>query len=148
VKLNVAALEVPALVTATDDPAAPVVTVPTDMVAAVPVGPVGPVGPVAPVCNVKSKIAALLVPELDTAAVPAVTVPTVIVAAVPVDPVGPVGPVGPVAPVSPLGIVKLNVAADVVPEFVIATEDPALPVVTVPNVKLAAAPVGPIPPEL
>jgi hypothetical protein len=103
------------------------------------------VGPVAPVCNVKSRTAALLVPELVTAAVPAETVPTVIVAAVPV---GPVGPVGPVAPVSPLGIVKLKIAALDVPEFVIATEDPASPVVTVPNVKLAADPVGPTGPEL
>jgi hypothetical protein len=48
VKFNVAALEVPALLTVAADPAAPVVTVPTPIVAAVPEVPVVPVAPAAP----------------------------------------------------------------------------------------------------
>ena len=47
-KLNVAALEDPALVTVAEDPADPVVTDPTAMVAAVPDAPVLPVAPVSP----------------------------------------------------------------------------------------------------
>lgn len=69
VKLNVAADEVPLLLTLAEEPAAPVVVVPTEMVAAVPVAPVGPVGPGAPVGPVG-----------------------------PVGPVAPVAPVGPVGP--------------------------------------------------
>lgn len=46
--LNTAADDVPAFVTVTDDPAAPVVTVPTAIVAAVPAAPVAPVSPFAP----------------------------------------------------------------------------------------------------
>jgi hypothetical protein len=42
VKLKTAALEVPAFTTLADDPAAPVVTVPTVMVAAAPAAPLGP----------------------------------------------------------------------------------------------------------
>lgn len=73
VKSRIAFWEVPELVTLASVPGSPVVTVPTDKVAAVPVapslpaGPVGPVGPVAP--------------------------------AGPVVPAGPVAPAGPVGPV-------------------------------------------------
>lgn len=49
-------------------------------------------------------------------------------------------PAGPWAPVSPLGIVKLKVAALDDPEFVTVAEDPAAPVVTVPTAMVAAAP--------
>jgi hypothetical protein len=45
VKFNTAAVAVPLLVTPAEDPAAPVVTVPTLIVAAAPVGPVGPAPP-------------------------------------------------------------------------------------------------------
>ena len=48
VKLKTAAEDVPLFVTEAEVPAAPVVVVPTEMVAAVPVGPVAPVGPVGP----------------------------------------------------------------------------------------------------
>ena len=49
----------------------------------------------------------------------------------------------PEAPVSPLGIVKSKVAADVEPEFVTITLDPASPVDTVPTAIVAAFPVFP-----
>jgi hypothetical protein len=44
-KLKTAALEVPAFVTVADDPAEPVVTVPTAIVAAEPAGPCEPAVP-------------------------------------------------------------------------------------------------------
>jgi hypothetical protein len=51
---------------------------------------------------------------------------------------------GPAAPVSPRGIVKLNTAALVVPLFVTLALVPALPVVVVPTVTVAAAPRAPL----
>jgi hypothetical protein len=48
-----------------------------------------------------------------------------------------------VSPLSPLGIVKLNIAAPLVPEFVTDAEDPAAPVVVDPIVTVAAVPVKP-----
>jgi hypothetical protein len=52
VKLNTAAEEVPPLVIMADVPSLPVTTVPTDIVAEVPVAPVAPVAPVDPVAPV------------------------------------------------------------------------------------------------
>jgi hypothetical protein len=95
----------------------------------------------------KLKVAALDVPELETVAEePAdkvVVVPTAMVAAAPV---APVLPVAPVAPTSPRGTVKLNTAADVVPELVTDAEVPGAPVVVVPAVTVAAAPGVPVAP--
>ena len=48
VKSNTAAPVVPELVTTADEPAAPVLTVPTLIVAAAPVAPVSPVSPLSP----------------------------------------------------------------------------------------------------
>jgi hypothetical protein len=50
---------------------------------------------------------------------------------------------GPAAPVSPLGIVKLNTAALVVPLLVTLAFVPALPVVVVPTDTVAESPFGP-----
>jgi hypothetical protein len=87
VKLNVAAPEVPLFVMITEEPAAPVVTVPRVMVAADPVEPVAPVAPVSPRGIVKLNIAALDVPTLTTEAAlpaePVVVVPTATVPATP-----------------------------------------------------------------
>jgi hypothetical protein len=58
VKLKTAADEVPLLFTDADVPAAPVVVVPTAIVAAAPGDPVAPVAPVSPLGIVKLKIAA------------------------------------------------------------------------------------------
>jgi hypothetical protein len=73
-----------------DEPAAPVVTVPTSIVAAEPEGPVLPRG------IVKSKIASLEVPTFvitaGLPAVPVVTVPTAIVASFPAGPIVPAVP--------------------------------------------------------
>ena len=174
VKLNTAALAVPAFLTDASLPASPVVTVPTLILAASPVAPFGPCGPVAPVspfgpCGpvapvaprgiVKLNTAALAVPAFLTdaslPASPVVTVPTLILAASPVAPFGPCGPVapvspfgpcGPVAPVAPRGIVKLNTAALAVPAFLTDASLPASPVVTVPTLILAASPVAPFGP--
>lgn len=89
-KLNTAALDVPAFVTVADDPAAPVVTVPTAMVAAAPLAPFAPELPVAPVLPTgmpKFSTAAELVPEFVTVALDpgarVETVPTETVAALP-----------------------------------------------------------------
>jgi hypothetical protein len=80
-KSRTAALDVPLLTTVTDDPGAPVVTVPTETVAAVPFEPAGPGH------SWKSRMAALVVPELVTVIGPGyatcVTVPTLTVAASP-----------------------------------------------------------------
>jgi hypothetical protein len=48
--------------------------------------------------------------------------------------------VPPPAPVAPLGIVKLRIAAPVVPELVTLAVPPAGPVVVVPTVTVAAKP--------
>ena len=108
VKFRTAAEVVPAFVTTADEPAAPVVTVPIDIVAAEPADPVAPVAPVNPIgpCGPVS----------------------------PVSPFNPCGPVAPAAPAAPRGIVKLNTAAVGVPEFTIETEEPSSPVNTDPNV--------------
>ena len=53
----------------------------------------------------------------------------------------------PAAPVSPLGIVKLNVAADELPELVTEALEPALPVVVVPTAIVAAVPAAPVSPS-
>jgi hypothetical protein len=58
VKLNVAALDEPTLVTDAIDPGAPVIVEPAAMVAAEPVGPVAPVAPVAPACASRDQSAA------------------------------------------------------------------------------------------
>ena len=63
-----------------------------------------------------------------------------------VAPLTPTAPVAPVAPVSPFGIVKLNVAADVVPPLETVADVPAAPVVVVPTVIVAAAPLVPFVP--
>jgi hypothetical protein len=87
VKSKVARLEVPEFTIVADEPAAPVVTVPTSIVAAEPEGPVLPRG------SVKSKIAALDVPTFVTTAEPpaalVVTVPTATVAEAPCKPAEP-----------------------------------------------------------
>jgi hypothetical protein len=49
-----AALDVPTLVTAADEPGLPVVTVPTLMVAADPTGPASPTGPTGPAGPIKT----------------------------------------------------------------------------------------------
>lgn len=138
VKLRVAALDVPELVTDALVPAAPVVVVPTATVAAVPAAPVSPRG------IVKSKVAADEVPELlteaEVPAAPVVVVPTETVAA------EPAGPVLPVSPLSPRGIVKSNTAAEELPEFVTDALLPAAPVVVVPAATVAALPAGPVAP--
>ena len=83
-KSSVAAFVVPLFVTDADDPGTPVVTVPTDMVAA---SPVDPCAPVSPLGIVKSSVAAFVVPlfvtDADDPGTPVVTVPTSIVAASP-----------------------------------------------------------------
>ena len=55
-------------------------------------------------------------------------------------------PEGPVGPVAPWGIVKLKMAAEVVPLLVTDAEVPAGPVVVGPTVTVAAVPVGPVGP--
>ena len=84
VKSNTAALKEPELVTDALEPAAPVVVVPTAIVATVPATPWG---------MAKLNTAALDVPELVTDALvpaaPVVVVPTAIVAAVPFVPTAP-----------------------------------------------------------
>lgn len=50
----------------------------------------------------------------------------------------------PVSPLSPLGIVKLNTAAELVPLFVTLAEVPASPVVVVPTLMVAADHVSPV----
>jgi hypothetical protein len=144
VKLNVAADEVPELVTEAEPPAGLVVVVPTAIVAALPGDPGPPEGPVG---IVKLNVAADEVPELVTDAEPpaglVVVVPTAIVAALPGDPGDPGDP-GP--PEGPVGIVKLNVAADELPELVTDAEPPAGLVVVVPTAIVAALPVEPVNP--
>jgi len=78
---------VPELVTIAEVPAAPVVVVPTTIVAAVPVAPVGPCGPVAPVAPVSPRgivnirLGLMAVPVLTNEALdpgaPVITVPNV-----------------------------------------------------------------------
>ena len=82
VKSKMASCGDPTLVTTACVPGLPVVTLPTDSVAAVPVSPLGPVGPVGPVAPVRP--------------------------VGPVEPVGPVGPVAPVRPVGPVGAIILG----------------------------------------
>lgn len=108
----------------------------------------------------KLNVAADVLPELVTDAVlpgaPVVVVPTVTVAAAPlvpaapVAPCGPVGPtgppLGPIGPVGPCGTTKLNVAAELEPELVTEAVDPGAPVVVVPTVMVAAAPLEPVAP--
>jgi hypothetical protein len=93
VKLNVAADELPELVTEAEPPAGLVVVEPTAIVAAEPGEPGGPEPPEGPVGIVKLNVAADELPELVTEAEPpaglVVVVPTAIVAAEPVDPVKP-----------------------------------------------------------
>ena len=140
-KSNVAALDEPTFVTVADDPAAPVVTVPTAIVAAVPVAPVAPVAPTGmPKSNVAAEDDPLFVTVGAAPTDSPVAVPAAIVAAAPVD------PVEPVAPVSPRGIVKLNVAADDEPPLTMVALLPGAPVVTVPTAIVAAVPVVPVSP--
>jgi hypothetical protein len=84
VKLKTAAPVLPLLLTVAELPAAPVVVVPTAIVAAAPVGPCG---------RVKLKTTAPELPDAPTAAVepgaPVMVLPTEIVAAAPVGPVAP-----------------------------------------------------------
>ena len=56
------------------------------------------------------------------------------------------GPGPPEGPVGPVGIVKLKVAADELPELVTDAEPPAGLVVVVPTVIVAALPVEPVKP--
>jgi hypothetical protein len=63
VKLNIAALDVPAFVIVADDPGAPVETVPTAIVAAAPSVPSSPAAPVLPVAPVIAAIEIMLVYE-------------------------------------------------------------------------------------
>jgi hypothetical protein len=109
VKVRVGVLLGPVALTAPDVPGAPVIVLPTVIVAAMPVGPVAlvapvvpvnpiaPVGPVGPWGTVKVRTGAPLGPvELtapDVPGAPVIALPTVIVAAVPVGPVGPVAPI-------------------------------------------------------
>jgi hypothetical protein len=128
-------------VTVAGDPAARVVTVPTEIVAAVPVAPCVP-------CGIpKSKIAAEELPVLLTVAgdpaASVVTVPTEIVAA---EPVAPCGPALPCAPALPAGIPNANTAAEELPVFVTVAADPAGRVVTLPAVIVAALPAAPVAP--
>ena len=123
-KSNVAADDDPLFAMDALLPAAPVVTVPAAMVAAVPVEPVSPFG------IVKSRVAAeddpLFVTDTLLPAAPVVDVPTAIVAAVPVEPVEPVDPV---APSSPCGISNDKTPPDVIETAALL---PAAPVVTDP----------------
>jgi len=127
VKLKTAALVVPALLIVALDPAAPVDTVPTVIVAAdparpvAPVAPVGPWGPVAPVDPVA--------PAGPWA---------------PVGPVAPVDPCGPVAPVGPCGIVNANTTVWLVPVLVTLAADPGAPVVVEPTVTDTVPPPEPL----
>lgn len=137
-KSKVAAELEPTFVTVADEPAAPVVTDPTAIVAAAPVAPVEPVAPVAPTGIPKLKVAAeddpLFVTVGAEPTVRPVAVPAAIVAA------------APVAPVSPRGMAKLNVAADDEPPLTMVALLPAAPVVTVPTAIVAAVPVVPVSP--
>jgi len=153
VKLSVAAELVPAFVTEAPDPAVPVVTVPTATVAAAPAAPVVPVFPIAPRrLNLFSQPPAVL-SNISWVSVRMYQSPTawpagaeVVGAAVPRCIKDPLAPVGPVAPTSPRGIVKLSVAAELVPALVTEAPDPAVPVVTVPTATVAAVPVAPVAP--
>ena len=143
-KLNVAAPEEPTFVTVADEPAAPVVTDPTAIVAADPVAPVEPVAPVAPTGMPKSNVAAeddpLFVTVGDAPTDRPVAVPAAIVAAVPV------APVEPVAPVAPTGMPKSKVAAEDDPLFVTVGAAPTVRPVAVPAAIVAAVPVVPVDP--
>ena len=93
------------MVTVALEPSAPVVTVPTRIVAADPVAPVAPVAPVSPVAPrgiVKLNVAALDEPEFVTEAFvpafPVVVLPIEIVAAAPSEPSAPSAPSLPAAP--------------------------------------------------
>ena len=144
VKLKTAAELVPEFVTVASLPSAPVVTVPTDMVAAAPALPVSPLSPLSPLGIVKLSTAALDVPALVTLALvpgaPVVVLPTEIVAA------WPGAPVSPVSPLSPLGIPKLNTAALDVPVLVTVGVEPDGKLVAVPAAIVAAVPVSPFSP--
>ena len=113
-KLNVAAEELPLLLTEALVPGLPVVVEPTAIVAAAPAAPVAPVLPVAPVAPVAPvsplgivnlKLAAELDPSLLTLALepgdPVTVESTPTVAAAPVAPVEPCGPVAPCIPCIP-----------------------------------------------
>ena len=58
----------------------------------------------------------------------------------PAGPVAPAAPAGPVAPAGPWGIVKLRTAAELVPAFVTAADDPDAPVVVVPTLTVDEVP--------
>src|ERR1022692_1554118 len=121
-----------------------------------------PCDPVVPCGIVKLNVAALLLPEFITTAVvpgaPVTVLPTAIVAAAPLTPVAPCGPVAPVAPVGPVapctpvgpvvpcGIVKLKIAADVVPLLFTEAACPGPAVLVVPTLTVAAVPVAPVGP--
>ena len=75
-KSNTAAEDEPELLTTAEVPAAPVVVVPTAIVAAVPVAPVGPVGPVAPTGPILAEATIVTTPEVTT---PTVAVPNLTV---------------------------------------------------------------------
>ena len=129
-KLNVAELDEPPLTTVALLPAAPVVTVPTAIVAAFPAVPWSPFGMVK--LNVAAEDEPLLATEALVPASPVVVDPTATVAA---EPVAPVDPVDPVAPLSPFGIVNDKTPPDVIETAALL---PAAPVVTEPIVCLDA----------
>jgi hypothetical protein len=58
----------------------------------------------------------------------------------PAGPVAPAAPAGPVAPAGPCGIVKLRIAAELVPEFVTEADVPDEPVVVVPTLTVEDEP--------
>lgn len=119
VKFNTASPLVPELLTEALVPAFPVVTVPTDTLAAR--------------GSENVKTAADAVPLFETEGftfgftvdvAPKVTVPA--------------GPSAPIYPSAPRGMLKFNTASPLVPTFVTVADDPAFPVLTVPTDTLDA----------
>lgn len=168
VKFNTAALQVQVLVTQAQVPDSHVVVVHTVIVAAAPSSHFAPCGMVK--SNIAAQQVPELHTHTLVHGSHVVTQPTSIVAALPVShfksflaqhnvtvqPLSLVNtissqqnsashilaPVAHVQPVAPCGIVKLNIAAQVVPELVIQASLQAAPVHTVPRVIVAASPVS------
>lgn len=126
-KLNTAAEEVPLLVTVALSQASKVVVVPTLIVAANPVSHLSPF---------KSTLALVRVTTFQSSSVKSISSP--LKAALTI-----AGQVCPVSHLSPLGIVKLNTAAPLVPTLVTEAEVPAAHVVVDPTAIVAAVPVSP-----
>jgi hypothetical protein len=84
---------------------------------------------------------------IDNDSTAAELVPLLVIGAVTeITPDDPAAPAEPAAPMSPRGIVKLRIAALVVPTFTTLADVPGAPVDVVPTVTLPAEPPGPVGP--